>query len=462
MKSLLQHFSLFFSVVAAIASTSELAQAQASTYPCVPDSSLWSSNQKWWYPGEPLKWVPEGELDSLLEAQLDGFNLNVNSPRVPGYNKTIVYRRFGPDAEVLYVEGDCRYISYDPKNRTNHSSSIVVGHTYFSCPFWLENTLYLQNGFSNWHVHAQQLWHSQETGEWYESKLPAPPDQIGFAAVHPCDSGLFFIRVDIDSDLKQEGQGVYFLHHGKRIWEYLGTLNTVFGHEYSRYITDIEDYWVFNSRNSFLVRRKSDGLATIVSSPFSAWVARGKESKYDGSKGRSWEGNVIHAWYGSNKNSIDIEELTSDVEWLPFYIPGPSPQSIGYDNSNGSRIEMIILGAVVFLLSMLLLKKKAPRNSGQWRELSDAGGYPPLSEHTRRLMEYGGQSLDVTSFDTLCQLNELKSPETRRSRRSNIIKMVNAECLARFGYALIERERFSADKRVVVYRLREKPEQEAD
>lgn len=429
------------------------ASVQDSIDGCIPDSVLFGGNTKWWYPGEPLNWARPGLLDSLLNQNLDGFNLTVESPRIPGYNKVIRYIRFGPKDEVMYVEGDCRFISYDPINRVNHSSSIVVGHTYYASPFWWNGSLHFQNGFSNWHVHDHQLWHSRETGELHQTKLPQGPDQIGFAAVHASDSGLYFTRIDNDLELKREGQGVYFLHHGRHAWEYLGVLNPVFGSEFTRYVLDTKSYWVFRTKTTLLLRRKSDGYGAMIATDFGLWNRLTRSKAYI-ERGTAWRDNSLFLWQGPELDSINLDTLAVGAQWLPFFIPSAESDQENR-NTTEQPLPPWLVGLLGFSIAVMIMlwrqNDKFRKSSALTIVASDE--LPPLSMETRNLLTYSGQNLNSAAFDAACGIGNVDSPETKRSRRSNIIKMVNAECMARFGAPLIHRERLPTDKRVIVYRI---------
>ena len=50
-------------------------------------------------------------------------------------------------------------------------------------------------------------------------------------------------------------------------------------------------------------------------------------------------------------------------------------------------------------------------------------------------------------------MDQVESPETRRSRRSRFIQLVNAEAQARFGRDLVVRVRSKEDKRIMLYHV---------
>ena len=69
------------------------------------------------------------------------------------------------------------------------------------------------------------------------------------------------------------------------------------------------------------------------------------------------------------------------------------------------------------------------------------------------LAVHKGSSLTADEFDQLMGLGSITSPETKRSKRARIMKLVNAEVFARLGVNLIERAKSKEDKRVVIYNI---------
>ena len=63
--------------------------------------------------------------------------------------------------------------------------------------------------------------------------------------------------------------------------------------------------------------------------------------------------------------------------------------------------------------------------------------------------------LNADQFDTIIGLDQIPSPETRRSRRARIIQVTNAETTARFGHPLVVRTKSESDKRIVLYRIQD-------
>ena len=69
------------------------------------------------------------------------------------------------------------------------------------------------------------------------------------------------------------------------------------------------------------------------------------------------------------------------------------------------------------------------------------------------MLLHSGRQMGADAFDQIIDLDKIESPETRRSRRSRYIQLVNAEAQARFGRNLIERVRSTEDKRIMLYKI---------
>lgn len=445
---------LLFFVLLLIGARADARVAQQQMEACIPDSVLFEGNQRWWYPGEPLKWMREGIIDSVLDTHPDGFNLKAESPRTPNYTKTIKYLRFTPDHEVLFVSGDCRYISYSPRTRENHSNSIVVGHTYYAHPYWYEGALHFQNGWSNWHVHNQRLRHSRITGEIQDIQVPKGPVDIGYAAVHSCDSGLFTIRVN-NSEVRQlGGQEVHFIAHENPKWTYLGILNPELGTEFERTPIQLKDYWVFPSEEAFLVRRRSDGQATRAYSDATTQVVR----EYRNSQNKrhnltAWTGNKLSFRTKNSFFELNLDSVTQGASWVPFWVDGSLPETAGETpETETNNMAAWLLAALSALLAVVLIRQRRSSNPAS-PPLQAFESTAPYSPSVMTLAVHKGSSLTADEFDQLMGLGSITSPETKRSKRARIIQLVNAEVFARLGVNLIERAKSKEDKRVVIYNI---------
>ena len=69
------------------------------------------------------------------------------------------------------------------------------------------------------------------------------------------------------------------------------------------------------------------------------------------------------------------------------------------------------------------------------------------------MLVHSGRRMGTDPIDQVIGLDQVESPETRRSRRSRFIQLVNAEAQARFGRDLVVRVRSKEDKRIMLYHV---------
>ena len=84
----------------------------------------------------------------------------------------------------------------------------------------------------------------------------------------------------------------------------------------------------------------------------------------------------------------------------------------------------------------------------------------PPSSILVALLKHASQQLSCDELDALIGLSEVQSPETRRSRRARIVQLVNTESTARYGQALLVRNRLESDRRVVIYSVQDLSQQQ--
>ena len=438
------------------------AGAQPPTGGCTPDSLLFSGNLRFHYPGEPLQWVDSALLDSLIALQLDAFNLIVESPRNPNRQATICYSRSPGGREVLYVSADLRFITYDMQSRKNASQSTLLGHTHFAHPYWFEEQLHFQNGWSNWNKHTDRIYHSASTGEMEYRQMASPPDGTEIAKVFTSDSTSYFILLRGPLEDASEPIDIYTLPHGGTEWVREGVLNpSITRWKPGERAYELEHYVAFMNSGDLLVVRRSDLAFCIVGSTAAAKQARDWQ-EFKKLRSNSWRGTsgdrlMFTSRFGSYEE--DIAELVEGAEWEPFIVPAPLKNVPFYAQGNpqywGWSVA-IALGCITLFLSFTLLwTGRVQRKRQTPIVLPDGTEQAPLSPMVITLLTHRGKQLGAEQFDAVIGLSGVHSPETRRSRRARIIQVANAEATARFGQPLIEREKSASDKRVVLYKIRD-------
>ncbi len=425
---------------------------------CTPDSILFNKNARWWYPGEPLQWANPVLLDSLLKADLDAFSIVTESPRNKTVRRRIHCMRSPEGKTALFVVGDHRYITYNRETLENASVSNVVGHSDGAIAFWQDSTLFFQNGRANWFVHAQRLFHSQQTWEMEQSQTNAPPNGAEHAFVFVLDSASCFIMLNGDLEFAKGPTPVISLPHGGMDWKPLGKLNPSITRLRARTVAwHLRDYAVAMHSGSALIIRKSDLQFILAPSKIAAAM---QSELGDGNVPDNfwlgWKGDSLMV----NASGKRIVEVVTDIaqhgQWAPLILPAdfptePSKRQQDVELWVWSLALVMTIAFVVLLLDRTLRGRKtmfipvAP-SEGEMTRVS-------ISKETEVMLLHSGRQLGADAFDQIIDLDKVESPETRRSRRSRYIQLVNAEAQARFGRNLIERVRSTDDKRIMMYKI---------
>ena len=433
--------------------------ADANDSGCTPDSVLFEGNPRAWYPGEPIQWADQNLLDSLIATDPDGFHYFVESPRSKGYIKNIKFLKAPSGKTALFESGDLRYINYNGEG--NQSHSVVVAHTYRSLPYWFQDQLHFQNGWANWFKHSQRLYHSKETNE-IEMRATAPaPIGAENAVIFSNDTASFFIMITGHLEDATEHPDIYSLAHNSSQWKKLGHLNgsiqRLNGNVHGR---SLQDYFIFYAEASYLVLRKSDLKWTVVPSALAQLIGRNSKTR-KGGKGNTWfawKGNTAEFRGPEGKYTEDISKLVQGAEWSPLIVHSP-PEPLFKKIIGNLSAWMVFLGLIVCGMAIVLWRFVSKGQMPQIPPANPDVDAPPSSILVA-LLKHASQQLSCDELDALIGLSEVQSPETRRSRRARIVQLVNTESTARYGQALLVRNRLESDRRVVIYSVQDLSQQQ--
>ena len=426
------------------------------------DSLKHIENPRWWFPGEPLQWASPGLLDSLIQEEFDGFNILTSSPRMENYTKAISFLKSPTGEEALFILGDCRYISYD-RGMTNSSRSIVNGHTHFSCVYWKDGRLYFQNGHANWMRHSQRLYHSRETLQMERHDTAEPPKGVEICAILPLDEGSLFLSPVSETMTNPGVIPSYLLPHSSDDFLWQGSVNPSIGEVNPTIpVYRLQDFIVYRNGSSFTVIRTSDlsfvnapsGMASILEANSFPSISR---------SWTAWKGNTLYKSLPNGTLLVEaFDSLVIGASWSPLILPANPPASQSVDALNdgwGWTLAFVMFGA----FTLVLFDRLSNRNPTRFipvQKTEDGMTPVALSKETETMLAHCGRRMASDEFDRILGLEGVNSPETRRSRRSRFIQLVNAEVQARFGRHLIERVRSETDKRVVLYEVARLYEQE--
>lgn len=410
-------------------------------------------NLRAWRPAEPLDWARPGLLDSLLNEGFDNFSISVESPRQEGYFKLVRYISSN-DKEALFVEGDLRFICYDMETRANASQSIVVGYSHGAHFYWYGDQLCFQNGASNWHRHANRHYHSLDNGQIEMRETSIGPRGIENSMVFSGDSSSHFIVFEGKLEESTQPALVYRLGHQRRDWEYLGALNPGIRRLFSySQIFSLEDYWISTYSGTLTVIRKSDQYITQVPSTFALERKKATEVGQGLYAWRAVRGNSYTYSWAKGTVTEHIDSVLSDAQWVPLTVPHEIPEDDQGKASWPVRLfPLISLVLALALIGMNIRLRAASANAYPVIDVAREHHGAPSAELSM-VIHHGGSNMSTQRLDEVLGLDSVLSDETKRSKRSRLIQLLNAESNAWFGAPVIHRSRSDSDKRVIVYRI---------
>ena len=385
---------------------------------------------------------------------LDGFIAYTESPRSKNYNKAVACYRSPEGTEALLIHGDCRYISYD-RGMTNSSRSIVNGHNFYSAIYWKDETLFFQSGHANWFRHTQRLYHSQETLQMERFDTEDAPEGLEIAAILPLEDGCAFLYPIAETMTRSEVVPAYFLSHTSAEFEWWGRVNPLVGKvDVLTTMFPLKDYLVSRNGSSLTVIRRSDLNFVNVPSRLANLMEANTGSLAGSWTG--WKGNVIVRDFGQGQLVTEtIDSLVARAAWSPLILPADPPaeeEAELLDSTWGWTLAFLM--SVAFFI--VLFDRLTYRGQTRFIPVDPSeGGTKPitLSKETEMMLVHSGRRMGSDAFDQVIGLDHVESPETRRSKRSRFIQLVNAEAQARFGRDLVVRVRSEEDKRVMLYQI---------
>lgn len=282
-------------------------------------------------------------------------------------------------------------------------------------------------------------------------RVEPPPFQAEFCTPFSSDSGIFFLELQNQDELT--GVPAHFIHFDNSVWSKVGMLNPAFSKSMDPVHFKLRDYTLFLSESSIILRRHKDGFATSIPSEVRSWVQmKNKSSTPVNGRIIMHKGNSIKFIYENESRTIDADSLSRSAQWLPFLVPSPvEPAYPGLQMPWGWMMAFLLLLSTTILA--FRLHGQTHGSSEKSIRGSDTSLNGPMSAIWLVLSPLEGQALSSERLDDLLGLGAVESPETRRSRRSQLVKLINTESQARFGKDLIVRDRHPSDRRVMVYRI---------
>ena len=359
--------------------------------------------------------------------------------------------------EVLWADGDLRWLRRGLVDSTNYSRSENRGYNYGAFPFVHDGAFHLVGGYGFWRSHADWITFMPELGEWEINRVGGdiPVDQASRACWNSGDT-LHWLGLDAVSSEGERTTEWRTLDLASKQWSIRGTLKLPAGLGW-RMVFDLEQYVVLlDGSNGFAVLRKSDGLISIESAD--QWAVEIWKAVH--SPGiLSCSGDML-VWQTPEGDvwRWDFEERSESTVFMDYFIPALPEAGEGNWPVWPWYAVVGLSGVAVGGMWYRKRQSAAPRDSEQpaaiARPISPVDHWSPAM---RALLLHPERELLTSELDELLGIADASSPETLRARRARTVQAVNAEFELLFGYTLIQRERENVDRRKVVYRIAAPP-----
>lgn len=401
---------------------------------------------------------------------------------------------------VLFREGDFQVYVEDLVSLENLSMSRNRGATYGSHPVLRDSTLYLYGGYGFWHTNQAVVHFSKVTSGWEASQLHILPQ--GLRELH---EGSFQVGEHILWSPWLAGET--YTEETNQIWrtsiengtrEFYGNLPLKFSTMKPALYYETEHFVLILDlvKRIHLIRKNDLQIAELQNKDLATQLNAKRSGGY---LIQVIRGDAIELWRnGDRVFAFDLLELASIVEpneWAPFVEKATQKKKIAtwqtiftqlFDelkSSNGIELELTsdepkqgesqllyfalaagLGGGILGWIAASLNRS----NSSRKRQTLGLGTYEKgtmgnlehaenlsISPELRLLLGSQAMTLSTDEFDVLMGLDVDGVAETRRARRSRIIKGVQAESSILLGAEILIRKRSPEDARKVNYKIRD-------
>lgn len=361
-------------------------------------------------------------------------------------------------SEYIWSDGDLRWVIRGLDDRKNLSRSENKGYNFGAYAFVHEGSLHQVGGYGFWRNHADWITFMPLLGEWEINRVdgPAPVEQ----PFHACwQEGNSIHWLGLDAQVNAEGRETEWrtLDLDSKQWTVRGMLDLPMGQGW-RTAFETEHYLILlDGSNGYALLRKSDGFVAIFSADQWAvdlWRA-------SSAKGTMFNSGDVLGWTSPDGDVFtwDFAARAGGTVFLDYFMPVEPVDEAGMGLPAWAVFPVI--GGAFAVLGWWLGRRKSVPVAANGLEKTEPSADALAVEHwspaLKSLLLQPERELLTAELDALLGILDAQSPDTLRARRARAIQSVNAEFELLFGYALIQRERGSSDRRKVIYRLAAPP-----
>lgn len=368
----------------------------------------------------------ESELKLLFEKSMNVKSSLINNEGDPlplGLTLIEIGNR-----KYLLPDGSFHVYEWQDSTWTNLYLKKNTAYNFNSQKFDYKGDLYSFGGYGYWRLHGDLIRFDWEKNEWEIVPYQNYPEG-GNGPVFVRDSFLYVIEpIRFNDGLMQ---------HAQKLPSYAIDLNNGKTKKYDHpelfygtqevYISSIEteNYLYLGHQPAYIFDKTT---LQFYSSDLNPFIETQSLTYITGDRVRFYSGDLnLVADYDLAKIIMDFKKMEKDP-W--------------------SFSNILILTAITGVLSiglLVYLRRKRWRKNG-----NDLVFDQPL---IHALLEWQGQSITSDKLDELLNIHDIRSAETLRFKRSQLINQVNMEYRSKAGRKLIYRIQDPEDKRKFIYRI---------
>lgn len=409
----------------------------------------------------------EGRVSSRLLQQLDSINQKTPSSYDFIYDPT-------DQSLKVFVQCSFDYYTIIDGQLIKEYKFANRGYTCGSYFYKRNNSYHILSGRGLWNNHADLMGFDSLDGSWEFIQAARQPLDYFPLGTYQTSKGIFNILGEYTNPriprLEKEANG-FFLDLEKKSW-----------HPIKIDIKEFDFAQIAHANESQLYETEDYAFSVTTSQlPSLGWYIwiifekeTGKLFFYEGNKHTEmfnspyyeFIGNKIHYLGFSNTNQLEGNEAMIDLDIIRSQ-SREIGQVVVLDAAEKTTTASLLSALpwigfpLVFLLALWLgiqiQKRKITADQSSLNSDTETDGEQESEEGNaeilQQLLRHNGKKLSTEEFDTVLGIHEITNFDSKRIKRSRLIKSINKQHEEKNGFPLITRIKNSEDKRFIFYKI---------
>lgn len=399
------------------------------------------------------------QLDSIYQNLPTGYDLN-----------------YDPSSQTLTVFVHCSFDFYSIQDGqlVKEYKFANRGYTCGSYFFEKNNTYHILAGRGLWNSHADLMEFDTLNGSWEFKQITNQPLDYFPLGAYQTSKGMMTWLGEYTNPriprLEKEANG-FFLDMEKKSWQ-----------PFQIEIEEFDFAKIAQANESYLYETEDYAFSVTTSQlpklGWYLWIIIEKETGklffYEGNKHtemfdspyfevigntfRYFEYNLNSTSEGKEK-MIDLDIIRSQSREIGQVVVLDTPEK----TTDASLLSVLpwIGFPVIFLLALWLgiqiqKRKNSAYQSSLYPDTETDGEQESEEENAeilQRLLRHNGKKLSTEEFDAVLGIHEITNFDSKRIKRSRLIKSINKQHEEKNGFPLITRIKSSEDKRFIFYKI---------